>query len=293
MTDHLTQSPQGGAGNLPGRAPLEVVARHEAAALSALEAATGGAPLCRVDGTRQTVKASEGAAAALSDVRRALRRAHSVVAEGPALDAAQSVIHEVRTAWAGISGPLAARPGSEEYIAGGLEALAALEQDLVRVEPDSTAPSAVPGVLAGSPVLAHVVAGASGPATSQRWPRRRRVAAGSILVGLVVLVAATVGWPLGEAPLWASLTAATLVLSSLALALFVPRPGEGWRPDFGCAPCAVAGLALAVAGPWLAIETAHQGERAALALVLGGAALARRLTEPPVCGAPAGRAHPT
>ena len=106
-----------------------------------------------------------------------------------------------------------------------------------------------------------------------------------IMVGLSALVGATAGWTLVDAPLWTVLTAAAVVLSSLALALFVPRPGEGWRPDFGCAPCAAAGLALAVAAPWLAIETAPDGGRAALAVALGGAALARRLTEPPVCEA--------
>ena len=49
---------------------------------------------------------------------------------------------------------------------------------------------------------------------------------------------------------------------------------------------AVAGLAVAVAGPWLIIETAPQVERAALALVLVGAGLARKLTEPAVCERP-------
>lgn len=264
-----------------GSAPLDVVARHEAAALAALEAATGGAPLCRVDGTQQTVKASEGAAAALSDVRRALRGRSAVGAE----DDPAAVIDAVRSQWQGITGPLAARPGSDEYISGGLAALASLERDLGASGVELPAPG-VASMLAGGPVLGGVGA-PSTTAESLRWPTRRRVAAGVILVGLIVLIGVTVGWPLTDAPLWTVLTAGAAVLSSLALALFVPRPGEGWRPDLGCAPCAVAGLALAVAGPWLAIETAHDGARAALALVLAGAALGRRLTEPPVCGAPA------
>lgn len=128
-----------------------------------------------------------------------------------------------------------------------------------------------------------VIAGVTAPA---RWPRRRRVAATVLLAALVVVVGATARWPLSVAPLWTVLTAGSVVLSSLALALFVPSSGAGWRPDLGCAPCAIVGLALAVAGPWLAIETAHDGSRAAFALVLSGAALARRLTEPPVCERP-------
>ena len=128
-----------------------------------------------------------------------------------------------------------------------------------------------------------VMAGVTAPTG---WPRRRRVAAAVLLAGLVVLIGGTAGWPLSDAPLWTVLTAGTVLISSLALASFVPRSGAGWRPDLGCAPCAIAGLALAVAGPWLAIETAHDGSRAAFALVLSGAALARRLTEPPVCERP-------
>ncbi|ADU49212.1 hypothetical protein [Intrasporangium calvum] len=275
----MTESPPRSA------APLEIVERHQAAALAALEATTGGAPLCRVDGTRQTVKASEGAAAALSDVRRALRREAGEPTGAVAAERAQAVIEEVRSAWQGISGPLAARPGSGEYVAGGLDALTALEDDLRGARAGGPAAPGVGDILTGQTILGGVrPTAASGERV--RWPQRRRVAAVLIFVGLLVLIGATVGWPLVDAPLWSVLTAGAAVLSSLALALFVPRPGEGWRPDLGCAPCAVAGLALAVAGPWLAIETAHEGERAALAMVLGGAALARRLTEPPVCGVP-------
>jgi hypothetical protein len=268
---------------------LDVVARHEAAALAALEAAAGGAPLCRIDGTRQSVKASEGAVVALSDVRRTLSRDHDRVADDSA-ERAHSVIDDVRLEWASISGPLAARPGSEEYIAGGLEALSSLEDALRRGGSDVPAPDPTPpdvAALTAPPVLGPLDSSTS--SATVRWPRRRRVAAAVIMVGLVVLIGATAGWTLTEAPLWTVLAAGTVVLSSLALALFVPHPGEGWRPDFGCAPCAVAGLALAVAGPWLAIETAHEGGRAGFALVLAGAALARRLTEPPVCGTPGSR----
>lgn len=100
---------------------LDVVTRHEDAALAALEAATGGAPLCRIDHTRQSVKAHEGAASALAEVRRALRKG---------ADPVESVLEHVRERWAILEGPLARRPGSEEYAAGGRAALSALARDL-------------------------------------------------------------------------------------------------------------------------------------------------------------------
>jgi hypothetical protein len=267
---------------------LEVVSRHETGALAELEAATGGAPLCGVDGSRQSVKAGEGAVVALAEVRRALAREGRTVS-------ALSLLDDVRVRWTGgAGGALAARAGSDEYFNGGLHALDSLGEDLQRAAHDerevadqlaSQHEAAMSDRLAGS-LLVDQSAFVSEPASpALRWPRRRRVIAAVIMVGLSALVGATAGWTLVDAPLWTVLTAAAVVLSSLALALFVPRPGEGWRPDFGCAPCAAAGLALAVAAPWLAIETAPDGGRAALAVALGGAALARRLTEPPVCEA--------
>lgn len=282
-------SPGSGPLAIRAAAALEIVGRHEAAALAALEAATGGAPLCRVDGTQQTVKSSEGAAAALADVRRALRGRSDEAAGAAAVDDAKQVIDEVRERWASLGGALAARPGSDEYVAGGRDALAALEAELRQPgqEPSTVVDRGSTRTvdLVGSPVLGQLdgsIRGAAASATA-RWSPRRRAATAAILVGLVLLVGLTVGWPLADAPGWTVLTAGTVVLSSLALGLFIPQPGAGWRPDFGCAPCAVAGLAMAVAGPWLAIETAPQVERAALALVIAGAGLARKLTEPPVC----------
>jgi hypothetical protein len=256
--------------------------------------------LCRIDGTRQTVKGSEGAVAVLADVRRALRLDQGGAGGADLVTGALSVIDDVRARWGSLRGPLAARPGTDEYVAGGLDALSALEDELSRSPlgpegQDAPTPGASAlgptepevGVLSTPPVLGVLDAASTAEGIGARWPRRRRVAAAVIMVGLVALIAATVGWPFAEAPLWSVLTGGAVVASSLALALFVPRPSEGWRPDFGCAPCAVAGLAMAVAAPWLAIETAPDGGRAALALVLGGAALVRRLTEPPVCGGPA------
>lgn len=152
---------------------------------------------------------------------------------------------------------------------------------------ESATPNVAQGATSGALAsLGHPTAVIDDVIAPARWPRRRRVAAVVLLAGLVVLVGATAGWPLSEAPLWTVLTAGTVVISSLALALFVPRSGGGWRPDLGCAPCAVAGLAVAVAAPWLIIETAPQVERAALALVIAGAGLARKLTEPAVCERP-------
>ncbi|HLS44803.1 MAG TPA: hypothetical protein VK045_05165 [Ornithinicoccus sp.] len=255
---------------------LDVVARHEQEARAALEAATGGGPLCRIDGREAPVKEREGAVAALADVRRALL--------GGA-DPVEVALEQTRTRWSTSSGPLARRPGSEEYAAGGLAALAALAWELEHVEH----PAAVElvddeGRVPAGTVGAMPVTGATGSVVQQgRWSRRRRLAALGLMAGMVVLVAAMVGWPVADQPLWSALTAGTVVASSLTLALFVPQPGAGWRPDFGCTPCASLALLAAVAGPWLAIATAPEGGWAAQGLVIAAFALARRLTEPPTC----------
>lgn len=259
---------------------LSVVKRHEEAALAALESATGGAPLCRVDGQGpHSVKSSEGAAVALADVRRALAHGRPE----PSREAAEAVVADVRSRWSATAESRAESRGWQEYVTGGLEALDALEEEL------SDAVLKVPGtasVLDRPAVLDGLAADTGRRTPAVRWTRRRLVVAALVMLALLAVVGATVGWPLREAPLWTLLTAGAVVLSSLALALFVPHAGEGWRPDMGCAPCAAAGLLMAIAAPWLAIQTAPDGGRAALALVLGGAALARRLTEPPVCVRP-------
>jgi hypothetical protein len=123
-------------------------------------------------------------------------------------------------------------------------------------------------------------------APSGRWPLRRRAAGVVLTVALVVLVAVGPGWAFVAQPLWSILTLVALVSASVALATFVPLPGEGVRVHLGCAPCAWVGGLAAIGGAWLALTSAHDGGTASLALALGGFALARRLTEPQTCDRP-------
>ncbi len=123
----------------------------------------------------------------------------------------------------------------------------------------------------------------SRPGLVGRWPARRLAAAGSAAVLLAVVVQLFVGWNLTGAPTWALLTAITVVLGSLALATFLPLPGQGLALDVGCTPCAAGGGLLALAGMWLAISSAYDGGNASLGVALAGAALVRRVTEPTTC----------
>jgi hypothetical protein len=137
-------------------------------------------------------------------------------------------------------------------------------------------PAPEPVDLTGRAALAPVTPG------RLRWPARRRIAAAALTVLLVGVVTATQGWA-GGRPLWSVVTLATIVLSALALATYVPARGQGWRPDLGCGSCAAAAGFAAVSGTWLAITSDFDGGTAALGMALAGAALVKRLTDPAVC----------
>lgn len=266
---------------------LGLVKRHEDAALAALEAATGGAPLCRADGSGpRSVKSSEGAAVALAEVRRALGRGPS----DRSLQEAEAVVAEVHARWAATAARRESGPAWREYISGGLGALDELEADLARrpVGSEGRLGAADPGGIRLVPAATVTVSAEPttdrGPAAAWLASTRTRVAAVVLALVWIVVVAVAVGWQWVDQPLWSVFMLAAVGLSSLALATFVPQPGQGWKPSVGCAPCAAAGWVLAVAGPWLAIAAAPLGQRAALGMALAGAAVARRLTEPPTCG---------
>lgn len=87
--DPTSSRPESGSGAVRGRPPtsrsaadpaagqpglLETVARRLREVSESLNAATGGAALCRIDGTGGSAKSLEGRAAALQAARRALRR---------------------------------------------------------------------------------------------------------------------------------------------------------------------------------------------------------------------------
>ena len=118
---------------------------------------------------------------------------------------------------------------------------------------------------------------------NRKWTRRRVLAAVLILAVEAFAVQATVGWLAFAPGLWHAMVVGILVLSSLTLALFVPHPGAGWRPEIGCAPCAVGGAVISVVAPWMAVTNAPDTGWTAIALLFASMAFARKLTEPATC----------
>ncbi len=143
-------------------------------------------------------------------------------------------------------------------------------------DPAATAPR--PVTMTSAPAITRLTA-------PGRWPRRRRLAALGILLVLVLAVQLLVGWDPVGAPAWSAITFVAVSFAALALATFVPLPGQGFGLDIGCTPCAAAGGMLAIAGTWLAASSAYDGGSASLGLALAGAALVRRHTEPVTCQA--------
>ncbi|TQM62123.1 hypothetical protein [Humibacillus xanthopallidus] len=119
-----------------------------------------------------------------------------------------------------------------------------------------------------------------------RWPARRVWSGVGLLAALVLLVAAGPGWAFTTQPLWSVLTLGALAAASVALATFVPLPGEGLHVHLGCGPCAAVGGLAAVGSAWLALTSALDAGTASLALALAGFGLARRVTEPQTCARP-------
>lgn len=249
----------------------ELVSSHESAALTALNAATGGAPLCRTDGSRQGVKESEGAAAAVGDVRRALRRE-------PDRDPL-ALLEEVAEQWRRLAdGALAQRPETREYLAGGATAIDGLRADLEAAVPIHPAAAAVS---LAAPITLEP---ASLPARAGRWTRGRVVAALLVFAVLASLVMTSGPWNLFDEPLWSIIVLAIAALSSATLALFVPH--HGWKLDLGCAPCAVMGAIVAIGAPAAVIWTAHDLGWALLGFVVSVFALVRKQLDPGYCGRP-------
>lgn len=120
------------AGDRPAAEPTEVLAAASERSARALQEASAGRALCRIDGsggpTPFFVKRAEGDAAALSDVRRALRRAPGTGVGAEVAAAALDVLGRWRAdldRWR--------RAGSGPWIAyceGGCDSVEALIADL-------------------------------------------------------------------------------------------------------------------------------------------------------------------
>ena len=94
------------------------------------------------------------------------------------------------------------------------------------------------------------------------------------------------GTPLGDPSIgWFTLMSLAAILSAGVLGSYVPR--EGFRPDLGCAPCAVMPVATVV-GAMIAVNTygaAVVGPALAAAITLFG--MTQRLSNVNSCDVPA------
>ena len=115
---------------------------------------------------------------------------------------------------------------------------------------------------------------------------RRRVAVTVVLAPLAWLGLTSAGGGLTYAPLvWLVLVGVASVLGAASLSTYVPGPGAGRTPVWGCGPCAVVAAtslpAVAVmlhANPW-------QISTAVMAALVTGIGLMQRLRDPKACPA--------
>lgn len=118
------------------------------------------------------------------------------------------------------------------------------------------------------------------------WPLRRRVAvAGLGPVLLVLMVAASGGWALTTSPGWTALVAVVALASASTLATYLPSPGAGLKPDFGCTPCAAIAAVSVLASFGVLSSAPHDVSTAFLALGISAFGLGQRLNNPSTCPA--------
>ena len=99
------------------------------------------------------------------------------------------------------------------------------------------------------------------------WPLRRRMAVVVIAPALfVLLVAASGGWALATSPGWTALVALVALVCATTLATYLPSPGAGLRPDFGCTPCAAVAAVSVLASFGVLSSAPHDVSTAVLAL---------------------------
>lgn len=109
-----------------GSVDFAVLARHLTEARQALQAVAGDRSMCAIGRSGQSFPAAkyhEGAVSALTELRRLVRQRQT---QGEVVDV-PSVTRRVADTWRGRAGsPVAAGPDWRAYLAGGVEALAAL-----------------------------------------------------------------------------------------------------------------------------------------------------------------------
>ena len=130
-----------------------------------------------------------------------------------------------------------------------------------------------------APQPAAVVAAVALPSA-----RPRRVLAGVVLAPLAWLALTSAGGGLTYAPLtWVLLVGVASALGAASLATYVPGPGAGRKPVWGCGPCAVVAITsmpfaavMLHANPW-------QLSSAGMAVLVTGLGLVQRLRDPKAC----------
>jgi len=257
----------------------DLVRHLERDAIGHLTAAAGNDSLCTLSRSgepRPAAKYHEGAAAALAQARRAVDK------QTPDHDATETV-RAVRDRWTAHGA--ADTPAWRAYNDGGLDALdTLLSSDPARpdTEDDGEArPARDHAGESGTPTAGEA---GLGPATislrgSNRWPRRRTVATAVLAPTLfVALVSTGGGWMPTVTPLWTALVALTALVSAATLATYVPLPGQGWRPDVGCSPCAAMSAGSVLAAAWLLGSAPLQPAMAVVALAAVTFGLVQRLS---------------
>ena len=115
---------------------------------------------------------------------------------------------------------------------------------------------------------------------------RRRVGVAAVLAPLAWLGLTSAGGGLTYAPLaWSVLVGVASVLGAASLSTYVPGPGAGRTPVWGCGPCAVVAATSLPAAAVMLHANPWQISSAVLAALVTGIGLMQRLREPKACPA--------
>jgi hypothetical protein len=112
----------------------------------------------------------------------------------------------------------------------------------------------------------------------------RRLLIGTILAPLGWLALTSAGGGATSSPLlWLGAVGVAAALGSASLATYVPGPGSGWRPIWGCGPCSVVTLMSLPAAAIILNASPWEASAAVLAIFVNGLGLAQRLRDPKAC----------
>lgn len=122
-------------------------------------------------------------------------------------------------------------------------------------------------------------------ATPTRSARPRQVAVTLAVAPLLLWVLTLAGGGIASGP-WTALVALTAVLGAATVASYVPAPGTGWAPAWGCSSCAVIAAVTVPASALILGSAPGQTPTASLALMVAAFGLAQRLRDPRTCPTP-------